>query len=642
MAPNNSTEYLFEILTTLLTDVSKTYGAVFNTRSLKLTLAKAKARTESEGISFFTKTLPRFGKALDKALSDETPLDCTSLRFSRYERSSKLPRFLGEFTSRVLSQDGKLLQVPDATCVSVLRQILYPFYKYELPYTDEQELSTIAKFRKTESDLIDTGIQLRETAAILERETQASFAWHMGEAGRPTYVSSKILEVTRAARQLLAELLADFDPYDIVPRHGPGAVATKQQLWSKYEFTNVCKRITDRFPLDAYFMASPEFICDRGARFQALTQNESSAKVCLVPKDSRGPRLISCEPVDFQWIQQGIMYGLVSYVENHWLTKHSVFFTDQVPNRIAARFGSETKRYATLDLNEASDRISLDLVRLLFPANLVEAAEACRSLSTVLPDGSTLTLNKFAPMGSALCFPFLALSVWAILTAGIDKADADARESIHVYGDDVIVPTAKAGDAIERLELFGLKVNRDKSCTKGQFRESCGMDAFQGVDVTPVRFRTVWSSEPSPDVYSSWIAYANQLYDRRYYLTYDLIVSRLLDIYGPIPSDELHCGAPSLRYIPICNVGPRRRWNKNLQRFEHRVRVIQASKVKHISDGYDMLLRFFTEAGRAETSTDTFRRKEREYLGIGLADAPPFSVSAYTKRNTGKLVWRWR
>jgi len=169
-------------------------------------------------------------------------------------------------------------------------------------------------------------------------------------------------------------------------------------------------------------------------------------------------------------------------------------------------------------------------------------------------------------MGSALCFPILALTVWAILSAAED--DADARKSILVYGDDVIVETAKAVHAIKWLEAFGLLVNRDKSCTSGFFRESCGMDAYKGICVTPVRIRTTWAYRPSPNVYTSYISYANSYYKQHFYKTYECIVELLLKVYGEIPEFDGYNTYPSLIEVPEYNRPKRTRQNYKLQKLE--------------------------------------------------------------------------
>jgi hypothetical protein len=354
-----------------------------------------------------------------------------------------------------------------------------------------------------------------------------------------------------------------------------------------------------------------------------------------VPKDSRGPRLISCEPVDFQWVQQGLGRAIVELVEHHGSTMDHVFFTHQVPNRNGAVIGSITGGYATMDLNEASDRVSLELVRLLFPPHICEYLEACRSSSTVLPDGSEITLRKFAPMGSCLCFPIMALSIWAILTAA--APDAYTKDRIYVYGDDVIVPTAYAEDAMEQLESFGLKINRDKSCISGLYRESCGMDAFKGYDVTPVRIRTVWSSSQSPDSYVSWIAYANSFYRNNYYNVYDCIVEHLHHLYGGIPTKDMNLSCPSLLAISEHQRPIRSRYHVEYQKVQYKVWDVKSPAVTQVIDGWSMLLRYFAEKANQLSTDPSVQVGSPSFEGDQA-----FSVSSYTRRRASLLARRWR
>jgi len=635
--------YELELIAALLRDVQNAHGLVFNTRALNLTLFKIEKRVRAEGMGFLTKTLPRLGKAFDKALAGNTPLNAVDIGFKPMDNSN-LPRFLGELISCVLQPDGvlplhpceetaskgSLTRVDIGGIVAAVRQVCYLFYKYKLPYSDEQEQQVIQKFAKTEDDLETLKDGFKELEAGLKSSTSTRRVRYKAD---PTKI-----EVLREARILLSNVFSNFDPLDVTPRHGPGAVATKQQLWDKYLWTNISSRITDHYPLDAYYMASIGHVCDRYDAIQHITSESLPAKVILVPKDSRGPRLISCEPVDYQWIQQGLGSAIVRLVERHWITRYNVFFTDQEPNRRGAYLGSLNGRYVTLDLNEASDRVSTDLVRLLFPEHVYTYLEACRTSSTVLPDGTELKLNKFAPMGSCLCFPILALTIWAILTAA--APDKDTRDSILVYGDDVIVTKDFSLNAIEHLESFGLKVNRDKSCISGLFRESCGMDSFSGVDVTPVRFRTVWSSTRSPDSYSSWIAYANSMYDKKYYRIYDLIVERLLRLYGPIPDESLSLTAISLREVPLDAKPLRRRWNKFLQKNEFYCYGLRSPVINKDIDGWSMLLRFFTEG----SSSRSVQSPTGLHQGTDFAqmEQTPFSVGQYTKRRTSMLERRWR
>jgi len=732
MAPSQELDDNINIIAALLHDVSLMHGVVFNKRALRLTVQTVRRRTRSEGLSFITKTMPRLGKALDKALTCTQRLNSSGLRF-KPQSGSDLPRFLGEFFNRVLDRNGYVLQDPCPESIRVLRFITQVYYKYEEPYTEEQEQRVLAKFERTEQELSDVTSTLnqvecdvncilptsrrnperylqkgdfrkhagtithripehtfeslarsvvlpliqqnsaiRETGEVRPRSGGTSVEELTGKSkpGTPisTSDSSQYTEsasdirdpkgtrltsgrqcrVVREAKILLQRLFSNFDPYDIDPRHGPGAVATKQKLWAKYSWTNVSQNITEVYPLDAYYYASLGHICDRFDRFKSVECRDLPARVILVPKDSRGPRLISCEPVDYQWIQQGLGRAIVRWTEDHWLTKHNVFFTDQLPNRLGALIGSASGRYATLDLNEASDRVTVSLVRLLFPSHIFRCLMACRSSSTQLPNGKVLKLQKFAPMGSALCFPVLALCVWSLLTAA--ASDTSTQEGTLVYGDDVIVPTEFTGDAINVLESFGLKVNHDKSCTAGFFRESCGMDAYKGYNVTPVRIKTVWTSTPSSDCYESWIAYANSFYRLQCFNTYELIVARLLKIYGEIPDEGLHLAVPSLIETPENGRPKRSRTHRDFQKKKWYVWSPKASKVRHVSDGWELLLRWFAEVAN---SRNRDRRAEiaagREVPNLlrdpNWADFRPeeeLRVCSYTQRGASMLVKRWR
>jgi len=628
MVNNKSLDPYKQIIATLLSDVQTLHSSVLSPRSLRLTTLKVVSRLDREGLSFLTKTLPLLGKAFDRALTGEVPLN--SIGWTKVHSNSKLPKFLGELFQCIFSHEGWVLPTPCAICIKHVRQILFVFYKLELPYKPEDEAKVTSLFERTEGDISSFNELFSRIADGLDSNHDYLRGVKPVEA----------VKVIRKARIRLARVFSGFDPLDIRPRHGPGAVSTGERLWGKYQFGRINPRINSMYPFDAYFCASLGHICDSFKDFQFLKEVESSAKVILVPKDSRGPRLISCEPLEFQWIQQGLGDAIVRRVETHTLTKYNVHFTDQKPNQFGALLGSSTGRYASLDLKEASDRITVGLVRLLFPEPVLQALLCSRSQSTILPDGRKLPLCKFAPMGSALCFPVLALTIWAILSAAED--DADARKSILVYGDDVIVRTDKSAHAIKWLETFGLLVNRDKSCTSGFFRESCGTDAFNGVVVTPVRIRTTWASRPSPNVYTSWIAYANSFYKQSFFKTYDKIVEMLLDVYQEIPEcDNYNYSYPSLIEVPECNRPKRSRSNLKLQKLEKWVWCVEVRPLNKQISGWLMLLRYFAEVDHTpfvKKATSTRRCS----VGGQSEMTVPFSVRSYTRRGTSYLVKRWR
>jgi hypothetical protein len=185
-------------------------------------------------------------------------------------------------------------------------------------------------------------------------------------------------------------------------------------------------------------------------------------------------------------------------------------------------------RLATLDLKDASDRLRLDVVQRLFPRNWADALTACRSGRTELPDGRLVTLSKHAPMGSAVCFPVMALTIWALLTA---IAPRHARKDILVYGDDIVVPSFMAADATRVLEAVGLRININKSFSKGPFRESCGEEFVYGCRVTPVRLRM--NLDDDTESLMSAMAFNNNMLESPTLSDNGWFLELLKDWYGP-------------------------------------------------------------------------------------------------------------
>jgi hypothetical protein len=565
-------------------------------RNAQKDVQKLEHRVACEGLSFLTKTLPSLGKALDASFQNSKLT--TPNRFHK-RNGTELPSFLGELFSIVFFDDGTLKSEPDPNAIRILREMLYCFYKYELPSDPRTTDLAIQKFITTDSEVL----------SIINECIEAKI------------------------KEKLSELLQAFDPFDIVPRHGPGAVAGKQTGPEKYRWTDIPTKLLTAFSPD-YFVSGYAELSERLSEFIQMPDSVASARLITVPKDSRGPRVISCEPTYNMWIQQGIMKALVQHIEHHPLTKGRVNFTDQSINGRLALLSSRDRAYATLDLAEASDRVSHAFVMRAFPESIAYAFDSCRSGFTTLPSGEQLELRKFAPMGSALCFPVLALTCWASLVV-------NGIHDCYVYGDDIIVPTAQAEQAMKALSDVGLKVNIGKSFTKGSFRESCGCDAFNGVDVTPVRFRTVAGESSSYSHYCSWLSYANSLNSRGYLKTSRFIAKSLTALYGPIVQDtSMETHYPCLSFEVIDLPKPRRRWNPNLYRFEHKVIAGRAISKKYDMPGYHRLLRSFTESGDACAD-----RSLNRYSRNRCSDASPAKgggpTNAYTQRDSIKTELRW-
>jgi hypothetical protein len=508
-------------------------------------------RFDSEGLTFITVVLPRIGQALDSYHS--TSEWCPPEGFETFEWPLKtwLPDGTQQssFIRIPLFLQGAMIAALNGNSLAVdcVRQLTLIFYKLEVDYGADKEVQFLDNFRKVDLELFsvfDGGNSFRDL-------------------------------IVEQARKYIGRVLVNSDPLDIVPSHGSGSTACRTPNWEKHHRSLIFyEKLDSVYPYSDYFFYNYTHLSDEYDRLKSSEpRSVPQARVVLVPKDSRGPRVISCEPAELMFIQQGIMRKLYQILETNDLTSGYVNFNDQTVNRELACLSSKgERRLATIDLSDASDRVSLELVKRVFPANWFRALEACRSEETILPNGEIMKLNKFAPMGSSCCFPVEALVFWACAQAAIHTLGTSRDVSdVYVYGDDIVIDSNFFEVVTRGLESVGLKVNKNKSYWRGPFRESCGGDYHFGMDVTPVRVRKYFSKSRTSVVTNADLC--NNFVAKYGYLDSLSLISVIEEesefIY---PRSELQLPA-AIRIIPGASndVFFRRRFNHNLQRWEYRI-----------------------------------------------------------------------
>lgn len=501
-------------------------------------IATVVRRVESEGLSFLTITLPAFAKDIERCLEQGKFSDEACLGFSRDK--SGLPRFLGGFLHCLFNADGAAQSPCDATVDSLfaVRQLCYLYSKIEVKCTDARNLKTIAAYKTADQetgsweDSADEGLynDLHRMSGLLFRDAL-------------NVLDAKIFNL------------------DIRPGHGPGAVAERLRGNSKFDLRTWPARLESEFSFSVFGIPNPRYheVVDVCCNVQFPERDEESpSRVILVPKTAKAPRVIAAEPAALQYMQQGLMRILVPALEQDPVCGPMIGFTDQGPNQDMARRGSIRNDLATLDMSEASDRVSLRQVLSLlrnFP-NSERAFRAVRSEKAVLASGEVINLRKFASMGSALCFPAEAMCFLSAIFIGIERsmlrrgclrARLTRRDvlsfhgRVRVYGDDIIVPVDCVRDVIEVFHSLGWKTNVSKSFWNGNFRESCGGDFFGGQDVTPVRVRRFLpTSRRDVSEIISTVATRNLFYHRGLWRTasyLDGILGNLLKYY-PLVSER--------------------------------------------------------------------------------------------------------
>lgn len=470
--------YLQTILAFLGKDVPESLGtpeALFARDLLTL-----EHRVTMEGESFLTKTLPAFGKAFDLALQGHSPLHVSG--FKKRSRRSALPAFLQALLGRVFHDDGHLRNEPCIMSIRLIRQLCLWCKKVEKGFSDES-------LQKAAETLITVDASLPSTDDI---------------------VSSGVLVHARA---IIEGVLGNCPGLDrIMPSHGPGSVAWGEGFDAKSRLDISYTKLEEVFRPIPWFRSlrdaseNPQCVLNRPQTEYGLS------RLAFVEKDSSGPRVIGLEPAEYMWCQQALKGWLYNHLENRSsISKGQINFADQTVNR---GLTSLWPWYDTLDMSSASDRNSYSLVKLLFGrTKLWRYLDACRTPGVVLPDGQVLWYKKFAPMGSATCFPieamvFYALTVATLVSEGCSLSHA--LKNVFVYGDDIVAPHGYYAALTREFEAVGLKFSEGKCCVDGKFRESCGMDAYDGKDVTPVRLRRPHLLRDTLDL-ASVVAHSNEL-----------------------------------------------------------------------------------------------------------------------------------
>jgi hypothetical protein len=238
-----------------------------------------------------------------------------------------------------------------------------------------------------------------------------------------------------------------------------------------------------------------------------------------------------------------------------------------------------------------------------FP-HLRDYLDATRSRSADVPGHGVLPLTKFASMGSALTFPVEALVFTTLVAMGMQAEGQtplrprDLRGKVSVYGDDIIVPVDATSQVVRTLELFGSKVNRSKSFWSGSFRESCGKEYFNGIDVTVVRQKQRF---PTDTADATRIAGLVDLRNRLFRAGLWKVV-RTLDREVSRWVSPAWCGFSDETLALSTTLSPRGkiRYNPDLQREEIRVPILRPKRRLWTVDGSKGLLKWFLEAQRRD------------------------------------------
>lgn len=321
-------------------------------------------------------------------------------------------------------------------------------------------------------------LQSEETCRQVNRNFRYSFSPQIGD------FPSDIHSILYVAGRKIEEILGDVpDLSSLALSFGPGATST------------TTSKTSPRYKLSSNPTISDSLLPIAGELQDLLPlwfnhfNNEivvTNSRLEFVPKNYKTYRAIGIEPSVNTMVQKA--YG--NYIRKR-LLKHGVNLKDQNINKNRALNGSINDDISTIDLERASDSMSYGLVLELLPHPWFEALDRCRSGYVDVTDFDntivTVPLEKFSSMGNGYTFELESMLFYAIGYAV--SVIRNHTFDLTVYGDDLICNTPLAKDLSDFFPHVGFFVNKEKSFYHGPFRESCGGDFLEGVDVRPFFIR---------------------------------------------------------------------------------------------------------------------------------------------------------
>lgn len=604
---------LLQVFDCVLADAANAYPTLVG----EFVKDKLRLRTflRCRGIHALCVDMVAAGKHLDQCLAGgEYKLSGLPLT-KRVSRRIVIPKFLRGLYLLVFEESGTLKEDCDVQAVFFLRQILYLARKTDLPCSDEAVQNEVKDFFVVDSGLPeperfweleqpDANEVTREYTGFQYSQVYLERVQSCEDPQKREELITLLMNLDKVS-SFITSTLGAYNPQEWRFRHGPGAVSERKgRFYNKFCWTNWSNRLENVFPIADCGFHNYSSWAD-SANEREIGSYEPASRLISVWKTFTKPRLIAAEPSEHQWCQQNCWHYFCERSRASWIGR-CVLFRDQSRNQKLCVRGSRDGSLATVDLSAASDRVTCHIVGQYFRGNppLVLALQSTRTRfidqDICNEVDARVALRKFSTMGSACTFPVQSLIFFGICLAVVatkrrlQASPTNIRflaRDVAVFGDDIIIPSDSRELLFETLELLHFKVNKAKSFWTGQFRESCGVDAFRGVNVTPAYWRSHYSN--NPESLASVVEQHNNF--RKKFLVHAAQHIASTIPKGLVPYVSMDSGACGLRSYARPDLPSVKRWNQDLQRTEVRVGQILSTQRRIPITDDSALFQYFTE-----------------------------------------------
>jgi hypothetical protein len=209
--------------------------------------------------------------------------------------------------------------------------------------------------------------------------------------------------------------------------------------------------------------AERPFLCFK-RMLSHVTVIAHGSRFSTVRKNNEKDRPIDLQPLCNMLVQRRIGNGFRNVLLEH-------FGVDL--DHLASKHGRLVcdLNKATVDLQNASDSIGVELVSFLFPKRVLNLILDSRTSMTMGLDDQYHVLSKVSSMGNGFTFELMTLILHCL--------GRQLDEDFSVFGDDIIIARECYDELTLDLLDVGFVVNQEKSFSTGPFRESCGYNFFQ-------------------------------------------------------------------------------------------------------------------------------------------------------------------
>lgn len=618
---NSLVSHLSRYVDALFKDIAFAYSRA---RELERDKNRLIHELEVHGERILTIDLPALAKHFYKCL-DQGLYTRSNLRLSTMvSRRVQVPAFMRDLYLQVFDSEGKLRDEPSTDAISVIITITRTLSKAKLPCSKKALRDEALNFKSIESSLRTPSLNWegdhladgnidRHVLQFSDLPRRQAGDWVQLElVPRVEPIMSRPdAAILHQVSDRIASALGDFhdeSPREL-PKHGPGRVSNQRAGVSKYQFDEWPTKLDAVFSYDLYARTDFGLGQDRKRDKMRVSHRETPSKLIAVPKTQAGPRLIASEPNQHQWLQ-GLVANQIIERYTSTVLKNCISFDNQEFNGRMALESSKSGSHATVDLKSASDCLSCWSVERFFRANhtLLERIHATRTRMIINRVDSTvwqqMVLRKCFTQGNALTFPVQSICYAIVAIASViiangekvtDRTLEEASTQVRIFGDDIIIPTEALETLVRILEALQLRVNYGKTFSKGKFRESCGVDAYDGVNVTPVFVKTV-STKPRHEQAVSAIESSNNLFKAGMWNVAEWLRSTV-GYKLPIVSVRSNAFGWS-SFVGSSYQGLKSRYNAFTQQTEYAVFVLKDSSDKLDQPGSYKLFEYLLEKSR--------------------------------------------